>query len=77
MDGPQRYGIEQLDGSDLDEFRLRDATGAAQQAHNVAKLKRERAHRMLYRADLAIHKAVVALMTAEAMKASEDSNGDG
>ncbi|KAJ7958703.1 Enhancer of polycomb-like transcription factor protein [Quillaja saponaria] len=78
LDGPQRHGIEQLDGSDLDEFRLRDASGAAQHALNVAKLKRERAQSLHYRADLAIHKAVVALMTAEAMKASsEGSNVDG
>ncbi|KAF7830216.1 Histone-lysine N-methyltransferase TRX1 [Senna tora] len=77
LDGPQSHEIEQLDGSDLDEFRLRDASGAAQHARNMAKLKRERAQRLFYRADLAIHKAVVALMTAEAMKASESSNGDG
>uniref|UniRef100_A0A5B6ZAK8 Enhancer of polycomb-like protein n=1 Tax=Davidia involucrata TaxID=16924 RepID=A0A5B6ZAK8_DAVIN len=77
-EGSQRHAIEQLDGSDLDEFRLRDASGAAQHALNMAKLKREKAQRLLYRADLAIHKAVVALMTAEAIKASfEDSNGDG
>ncbi|TKY74667.1 Histone-lysine N-methyltransferase ATX2 [Spatholobus suberectus] len=77
LDCPQRHGIEQIDGPDHDEFRKRDALGAAQHAVNMAKLKRERAQRLLYRADLAIHKAVVALMTAEAMKASEDSNGDG
>ncbi|KAF5938917.1 hypothetical protein HYC85_023176 [Camellia sinensis] len=76
-EGSLRHGVEQLDGSDLDEFRLRDASGAAQHALNMAKLKRENAQRLLYRADLAIHKAVVALMTAEAIKAaSEDSNGD-
>lgn len=77
-EGSQTHGIEQLDGSELDEFRLRDASGAAQHALNMAKLKREKAQRLLYRADLAIHKAVVALMTAEAIKASsEDLNGDG
>ncbi|KAL2346816.1 hypothetical protein Fmac_000816 [Flemingia macrophylla] len=77
FDGSTRHGIEQIDSPDLDEFRKRDASGAAQHAVNMARLKRERAQRLLYRADLAIHKAVVALMTAEAMKASEDSNGDG
>ncbi|KAG6649507.1 hypothetical protein I3843_07G212400 [Carya illinoinensis] len=78
LDGSQRHGIERLDGSDLDEFRLRDASGAAQHAVNMAKLKREKAQRLLYRADLAIHKAVVALMTAEAIKGSaKDVNGDG
>lgn len=72
-----RYGLEQLDGSDLDEFRLRDASGAAQHALNMARLKREKAQRLLYRADLATHKAVVALMTAEAIKASfQDLNDD-
>lgn len=75
----QRHIVEQLDGTELDEFRLRDASGAAQHALNMAKLKRENAQRLLYRADVAIHKAVVALMTAEAIKTtfSEDSNGDG
>ncbi|CAJ1973772.1 unnamed protein product [Sphenostylis stenocarpa] len=77
VDGPQRLGIDQIDGTDLYEFRMRDASGAAKHAVNLAKMKREKAQRLLYKADLAIHKAVVALMTAEAMKASEDSNGDG
>lgn len=78
FEGAQRLNGELLDGSDLDEFRLRDASGAAQHALNMAKLKREKAQRLLYRADLAIHKAVVALMTAEAIKASsEDLNSDG
>ncbi|XP_014501118.1 uncharacterized protein LOC106761981 [Vigna radiata var. radiata] len=77
LDGPHRHGIDQTDGPDLYELRVRDASGAAQHAVNIARMKRERAQRLLYRADLAIHKAVVALVTAEAMKASEDSNGDG
>ncbi|KAF2304517.1 hypothetical protein GH714_032880 [Hevea brasiliensis] len=78
IDGPLCHGPEHFDSSDVDEFRLRDASGAAQHALNMAKLKREKAQRLLYRADLAIHKAVVALMTAEAIKASsEDLNGDG
>ncbi|XP_043723970.1 uncharacterized protein LOC122670974 [Telopea speciosissima] len=71
-EGSHRQRAEQLGCSDLDEFRLRDASGAAQHASNMAKLKREKAQRLLYRADLAIHKAVVALMTAEAIKASEE-----
>ncbi|XP_010254200.1 PREDICTED: uncharacterized protein LOC104595249 isoform X2 [Nelumbo nucifera] len=75
----QRRRVEQLSASDLDEFRLRDASGAAQHAFNMAKLKREKAQRLLYRADLAIHKAVLALMTAEAIKASseKESTDDG
>ncbi|KAF4357158.1 hypothetical protein G4B88_029622 [Cannabis sativa] len=63
----ERHINEQFDGP-LDEFRLRDASGAAQHAINIAKLKRERAQRMVYRADVAIHKAVAALMIAEAME---------
>ncbi|KAJ6862383.1 hypothetical protein NC652_039279 [Populus alba x Populus x berolinensis] len=77
-DGYARHGREQLNDSGLDELRLREASGAAKHALNVAKLKRDRAQRLLYRADLAIHKAVVALMNAEAIKASsEDMNVDG
>ncbi|CAN4076578.1 unnamed protein product [Withania somnifera] len=64
---------EQFDSSDLHEFRLHDASGAAQHARNMAKLKREKAQRLLYRADLAIHKAVAALITAEAIKAAAES----
>ncbi|XP_076939558.1 uncharacterized protein LOC143608392 [Bidens hawaiensis] len=59
-----------LGGSDLDEFRLRDASSAAKHARNMAKLKRERAQKLMLSADLAIHKAVSALMTAEAIKTS-------
>ncbi|KAK4355436.1 hypothetical protein RND71_024407 [Anisodus tanguticus] len=77
-EGSRGPAIEQFDSSDLHEFRLRDASGAAQHALNMAKLKREKAQRLLYRADLAIHKAVVALMTAEAIKAAAESpNVDG
>ncbi|XP_028779370.1 uncharacterized protein LOC114735784 [Neltuma alba] len=77
LDGPYSHETEQLDGSDLEEFRLHDPSGAAQHAHRMAKLKRERAQRLLHRADLAVHKAVIALMTAEAVKASECLNSDG
>ncbi|EEF45945.1 uncharacterized protein LOC8272156 isoform X1 [Ricinus communis] len=78
LDGAPSHCPKQFNYSDLDEFRLRDASGAAQYARNMAKLKREKAQRLLYRADLAIHKAVVALMTAEAIKvSSEDLNSDG
>ena len=77
-DGFLRHGPEQLDNSDIDEFRLRDASSAAQHALKMAKFKREKAQRLLFRSDLAIHKAVVALMTAEAIKkSSEDVNDDG
>ncbi|XP_077211752.1 enhancer of polycomb-like transcription factor protein [Tasmannia lanceolata] len=77
-DGFQRQRAHQLGGEDLEEFRLRDASSAAQHASNMAKLKREKAQRLLRRADLALHKATVALMTAEAIKESEkDLIGDG
>ncbi|KAI3454057.1 hypothetical protein Pfo_010720 [Paulownia fortunei] len=76
FEGPHRQGVEQLDGSNLHEFQLRDASGAAKHALSMAKLKKEKAQRLAYSADLAIQKAVVALMTAEAMKAAnENSNG--
>ncbi|KHN32895.1 hypothetical protein glysoja_047006 [Glycine soja] len=74
--GPKRQGIEQLDASVLEELRLRDAVAEAHFKWHVAKLKRDRAKRLLYKADVAIHKAMAALMTAEAMKASEDSLGE-
>ncbi|KAL8139226.1 hypothetical protein V2J09_005247 [Rumex salicifolius] len=69
-----RFGVEHLDAADLDEFRLRDASSAAQHAVNMAKMKRVHAQRLLYRADLAIHKASVALMTADAIKASRETS---
>ncbi|KAJ8751671.1 hypothetical protein K2173_025832 [Erythroxylum novogranatense] len=78
VEGSSKYGLEQLDGSDLDEFRMRDASAAARQAVNKAKVKRDKAQQLLYRADVAIQKAVIALMTAEAIKASSnDLNSDG
>ncbi|KAI3729753.1 hypothetical protein L6452_18418 [Arctium lappa] len=66
-----------LGGSDLDEFRLRDASSAAKHARNMAKLKRERAQKLMLSADLAIHKAVSALMTAEAIKACTEAASHG
>ncbi|PIN14210.1 Histone-lysine N-methyltransferase [Handroanthus impetiginosus] len=53
---PHRKGVEQFNSSDIHEFQLRDASSAAHHAANMAKLKRERAQKLLYRADLAIHK---------------------
>ncbi|CAL1388229.1 unnamed protein product [Linum trigynum] len=78
LDWSLQHDPYQLEGSDLEESQTRDASGAAQHALKVAKFKREKAQRLLCRADLAIHKAVVALMTAEAIKAasSEDANDD-
>ena len=66
----QRHKFEQLDPSEVDEFRLRDASSAARHAAIIAKMKRENSQRMLCRADLALHKAVSAIMTAEAVKSS-------
>ncbi|XP_042031943.1 uncharacterized protein LOC121778624 [Salvia splendens] len=72
--GQWPYFLEGPDSPDIHELRLRDACGAAQQAQKMARLKRERAQKLFYRADLAVHKAVVALMNAEAVKESGDIN---
>lgn len=72
---PYRHpGQLMLGASDLDEFKLRDASSAAKHARNMAKLKRERAQKLMLSADLAIHKAVSALMTAEAIKACTEGS---
>ncbi|KAL8521970.1 hypothetical protein ACS0TY_012209 [Phlomoides rotata] len=65
---PHRLGTEQLDGSDLNEFRIRDAAIAAEHARNLAKLKRERAQKLFDAADYAMQKAARTLMAAEAIK---------
>ena len=72
--GQWPYFLEGPDSPDLHELRLRDACGAAQYAHKMARLKREKAQKLFYRAALAIQKAVVALMNAEAVKESSDIN---
>ncbi|KAF8080571.1 hypothetical protein N665_0934s0012 [Sinapis alba] len=81
-------GSQPLDGeelhnnnsTDIDERKLRDAAGAARRACALAKVKRERAERLRYIADLAIQKAAAALLCAEAVKASsvdQSRNGSG
>ncbi|ONM29421.1 Enhancer of polycomb-like transcription factor protein [Zea mays] len=55
---------------DIEELKLRDAASAAQHAAAMAKLKREKAHCLMQKADLALHKATVALMIADAIKSS-------
>uniref|UniRef100_A0A0A9G6W8 Enhancer of polycomb-like protein n=1 Tax=Arundo donax TaxID=35708 RepID=A0A0A9G6W8_ARUDO len=63
---------------DIEELKLRDAASAAQHAATMAKLKRERAHCLMHKADLALHKATVALMIADAIKSSNrDTSWDG
>ncbi|CAO2174848.1 unnamed protein product [Urochloa humidicola] len=63
---------------DVEELKLRDATGAAQHAAAMAKLKREKAQCLMRKADLALHKATVALMIADAIKSSSrDTSRDG
>ncbi|XP_073039135.1 uncharacterized protein [Primulina eburnea] len=77
FDGTHRPGVELLKCSDLYELRLRDASRAAQHAHKLAKLKRENAYRLFSKAEFAIHKAVIALMNAEAIRAAnENFDGD-
>ncbi|KAL0726473.1 hypothetical protein Bca4012_022566 [Brassica carinata] len=50
---------------DSDEYKLREAAGAARRACAIAKVKRERAERLRYKADLAIQKAAAALLFAD------------
>ncbi|KAL3655676.1 hypothetical protein CASFOL_000072 [Castilleja foliolosa] len=64
----QLWNFKELDVSNLDEFHLCNALGAAQRTRKLAKLKKEKAQMLLCRADLAIHRAVTTLMSAEAMK---------
>lgn len=52
----------------IEVSRLHDALDAAHHTSNMAKLKREKAERLLYKADLAIHRARLAIMFAEATK---------
>ncbi|KAI5421349.1 hypothetical protein KIW84_044967 [Lathyrus oleraceus] len=47
-DSPQKQWIEQLNASDLEEFRRRDLVNAAQRARKIAKLKRERAKKIAF-----------------------------
>jgi hypothetical protein len=61
---------------DIEELKLRDAAIAAQHAATMAKLKREKAHCLMHKADLALHKATVARMIADAVKSSQDGRRD-
>lgn len=63
-------GPPQSQRVDVEELKLRDATSAAQHAVTMARLKREKAHCLMHKADLALHKASVAVMIADAIKAS-------
>ncbi|KAL3650859.1 hypothetical protein CASFOL_007262 [Castilleja foliolosa] len=74
--GVHLWNFKELDISNLDDFLLRDALSAAQHTCKLAKFKKEKAQRLLSRADLAVHKAVNTLINAEAMKdCSPKSNG--
>ncbi|XP_057849423.2 uncharacterized protein LOC131060263 [Cryptomeria japonica] len=65
-------------GSDFDaELRVQEAENAACTAAEVAAAKRARAERLLQKADLVAHKAVVAVVIAETIQASErDRQGE-
>ncbi|KAL1829336.1 hypothetical protein ACET3Z_007748 [Daucus carota] len=63
-----RHEIMQLGVQDLDELRVREATGAAKQASSIARFKRNKAQKLLSRADFAIQVAVSAIMAADAVK---------
>ncbi|KAK1370101.1 Tudor domain-containing protein [Heracleum sosnowskyi] len=69
-------GNMQLGVRDLDEFGVREASSAAKRTSIIAVLKREKAQRLLYRADLAINVAASAIMAADALKASYCANED-
>ncbi|PNX75095.1 enhancer of polycomb-like transcription factor protein [Trifolium pratense] len=76
-DGTHKHRIEQLNGPAQAEYRRREAENAALHARKTAKFKRHKAEKLLSRADVATHRAMVALMTAEAKKASDEAVGDG
>eukprot|EP01018_Ginkgo_biloba_P021115 Gb_25776 [translate_table: standard] len=62
-------------GSDFDaELRVQEATNATRAASELASVKRAKAQRLFQKADLALHKAVVAVVTAEAIQAAERDN---
>lgn len=69
-------GLPQSHRVDVEELKLRDATSAAQHAATMARLRREKAHCLMHKADLALHKASVAVMIADAIKASKASSKD-
>ncbi|CAI9759663.1 unnamed protein product [Fraxinus pennsylvanica] len=67
FEGSHNLGVEPL-----------DASSAAQHLHDIAELKREKANRLFYQADLFMHKAAVALLKADVVKAAdENSKGNG
>ncbi|CAN6456350.1 unnamed protein product [Victoria cruziana] len=68
---------DQSGSTDREEIRLRDPVAAAQHASELAKLKRLKAQRLLQRSDLAVHKAMVALVTAELIQAAENDSAGG
>ncbi|XP_031498999.1 uncharacterized protein LOC116263398 [Nymphaea colorata] len=68
---------DQSGSTDHEEIRLRDPVAAAQHASELARLKRMKAQRLLQRADLALHKAMVALVTADLIQAAENESAGG
>ncbi|CAA6671721.1 unnamed protein product [Spirodela intermedia] len=70
---PERFPTQP---ADADEFSLRDASSAAQHSANVARFKREKAHWLMHKADLAIHKAVTILVAAEAINSFEQDESE-
>ncbi|KAL1833170.1 hypothetical protein ACET3Z_002821 [Daucus carota] len=63
--GNMQFGVR-----DLDELGVREASNAAKRVSHFARFKREKAQRLLYRADLARSRAASAIITAEALKTS-------
>ncbi|XP_006844371.2 uncharacterized protein LOC18434233 isoform X1 [Amborella trichopoda] len=69
---PYRDRAEHLNGANFEsQFRVRDAASSAQHASNLAKLKRIKAEKLFQKADLALHKAFVALLIADAIQKAE------
>lgn len=67
--GNMQFGVR-----DLDELGVREASNAAKRVSHFARFKREKAQRLLYRADLARSRAASAIITAEALKTSYSLN---
>ncbi|KAK1383888.1 hypothetical protein POM88_021623 [Heracleum sosnowskyi] len=60
----------QLGMQALDEFTVREVSCEAKDACKIARIKRERAERLFFKAENAIHVAHSALMTANAVKSA-------
>ncbi|KAK8979134.1 hypothetical protein V6N11_009345 [Hibiscus sabdariffa] len=67
-----RQSLKQWHNSDIGEFTLRDASSAASMHLKQPISKSEEARRLLFRADLTVHKVVVSPMIADTIKESSE-----